>query len=97
MSVHDPSVLRVGVHQEEPELSLLSAGEVVEVPLLLTSQQLCALEQAASQRGWTTGELMRHAVQNFLGSLVAKAPCPGRLADMGCLAQLVETPARAVG
>jgi hypothetical protein len=43
-----------------------SAPEVVEVPLLLSTQQMFDLEEAAHQGGFTTGELVRRLVQDFI-------------------------------
>jgi hypothetical protein len=41
-------------------------AEVAEVPFLLSAGLLEALEGAASRRGLTAGQLLRHLVQDFL-------------------------------
>jgi len=43
-----------------------SETPVEEVPLLLSTGQMVALERAARQRGLTTGQLLRHLVKDFL-------------------------------
>jgi hypothetical protein len=52
---------------------------VVEVGLLLSGQQLAALEAAAHQRGLTAGGLVRHLIREFLGAASAEeSQCRGR-------------------
>jgi hypothetical protein len=43
-----------------------SAAEVVEMPLLLSRQQMVALEAMAHRQGVTTGELVRRVLQRAL-------------------------------
>jgi hypothetical protein len=44
----------------------LRGSEVVEVSLLLSHQQMLALEQVAHGRGLTAGEMMRQLLQDFI-------------------------------
>jgi hypothetical protein len=48
----------------EPNLSLLD-GEIVEFSLLLPGWQAAALEATARSQGLTTGEMVRHLIQDF--------------------------------
>jgi hypothetical protein len=61
----------------EEEDSLSSPGcEVVEVPLLLSSRQMVALEEAAHHRGLTAGEMVRRVLQDFIAAPAAgKSAC----------------------
>lgn len=43
--------------------------DVLEVPLLLPSWQVLALEQAAHQRGLTTAEMVRDVLRSFINQL----------------------------
>jgi hypothetical protein len=43
-----------------------SVNGVVEVPLLLSVEQLSALEAAAHTRGLTTGEMLRQLLHDFV-------------------------------
>jgi hypothetical protein len=43
-----------------------SGSTVVEVPLLLDSRLLAALESAACRQGMTAGTLLRHLLRDFL-------------------------------
>jgi hypothetical protein len=47
----------------------LADRDVVEVPLLLPSWQMDALASAAQDRGQTTGEMLRHVLQDFITGL----------------------------
>jgi hypothetical protein len=47
----------------------LADRDVVEVPLLLPGWQMDALASAAQDRGQTTGEMLRHVLQDFITSL----------------------------
>jgi hypothetical protein len=48
-------------------------GDVVEVPLLLSTGQMTALEQAAHRRGLTAGEMLRRLLRDFIGEPAARA------------------------
>jgi hypothetical protein len=47
----------------------LADRDVVEIPLLLPSWQVAALADAAQDRGQTTGEMLRHLLQDFIMNL----------------------------
>jgi len=47
----------------------LTDRDVVEIPLLLPSWQVAALADVAQDRGQTTGEMLRHVLQDFIMSL----------------------------
>jgi hypothetical protein len=52
--------------------------EVAEVPLLLSTGALEALEGAAARMGLTAGQLLRRLVQEFLGRPQGqRPPCSG--------------------
>ena len=54
-------------HFCQGEAPLRAGGcEVVEVPLLLSRQQMIALEEAAHHRGLTTGEMVRRLLQEVI-------------------------------
>jgi hypothetical protein len=53
-----------------------STGEVVEVPLLLSADQVSALEQAAHHRGLTTGEMVRRLLEDFITAPIGKGAPP---------------------
>lgn len=46
-----------------------NAGEVIEIPLLLPSWQVSALETAAHDVGLTAGEMVRHLLRDFISRL----------------------------
>ena len=48
----------------EPNLSLLD-GEIVEFSVLLPGWQAAALEATARSQGLTTGQMVRHVIQDF--------------------------------
>ena len=50
----------------------LADRDVVEVPLLLPGWQVDALAAAAHDRGQTTGEMLRHVLQDFIVDLEEK-------------------------
>jgi hypothetical protein len=50
----------------------LDSADVVEVPLLLSGQQMLALEEAAHDRGLTAGEMVRRLLQEFIARAI---PC----------------------
>jgi hypothetical protein len=45
------------------------APDVVEIPLLLPSWQVMALESAAHNAGLTAGEMVRHLLREFIARL----------------------------
>jgi hypothetical protein len=52
----------------------LPEGDVIEVPLLLPSWQVSALETAAHQRGLTAATVVRNLIRDFITAVVP----PGR-------------------
>jgi hypothetical protein len=48
----------------EPNLTLLD-GEIVEFSVLLPGWQAAALEATARSQGLTTGQMVRHLIQEF--------------------------------
>ncbi len=48
----------------------LLEGDVIEVPLLLPSWQVSALETAAHQRGLTAAGMVRNLIRDFIAALV---------------------------
>jgi hypothetical protein len=52
----------------------LPAGDVFEVPLLMSGGQLSALERAAFTRGLTAGEMVRTLFNDFLTELAPSRP-----------------------
>jgi hypothetical protein len=58
--------------EEEPFSS--QAGDVYEVSLLLSAGQICALEEAAHDRGLTAAEMFRRVLQDFIAAPTSKAP-----------------------
>jgi hypothetical protein len=52
----------------------LMEGDVVEVPLLLPTWQVSALEREAHQRGLTAATMVRHIIRDFIAAVVP----PGR-------------------
>ncbi len=57
--------------------------EVVEIPLLLPSWQVSALERAAHARGLTAAAMVRHLLSTFIDRLPRRDgplpdPCDGR-------------------
>jgi hypothetical protein len=58
--------------EEEPFSG--QAGEVYEVSLLLSARQICALEEAAHDRGLTAAEMFRRVLQDFIAAPTHKAP-----------------------
>jgi hypothetical protein len=58
----------------------LQAGEVVEVPLLLSAGQMSALEEAAHCRGLTAGEMVRQLLQDFIATPAKTFPVPRKVA-----------------
>jgi hypothetical protein len=58
------------LHPTGDEAALaLTEREVVEVPLLLPGWQVAALANAARDRGLTAGEMLRHALGDFIHRL----------------------------
>jgi len=58
------------IPSDEPLFSrVVQEADVVEVPLLLLSWQVLALEQAAHQCGLTVAEMVRCALRDFISRL----------------------------
>jgi hypothetical protein len=68
---------RQGVPPEEP-LTSVFPGEVVEVELFLTSEQVSRLEALASRNGATLAQFLRQLLQK---GLVAAAEAEGAAGD----------------
>ena len=49
------------------------AGEIVEVPLLLSAGQMSALETAAHRHGLTAGEMVRRLLDQFIADSLKTA------------------------
>ncbi len=60
------------VHEED--LFSSRTNEVIEVPLLLSAEQVAALEEAAHDRGLTTGEMLRRLLEEFIAGSFNKLP-----------------------
>jgi hypothetical protein len=60
------SILGVRALRSEKGACSFSTGDVVEVPLLLPSWQVEALEAAAHAQGLTAGEMVRQLLSEFL-------------------------------
>ena len=75
MNKHNPDLMvrhdAILLQEETPFQPQI--GEVVEVPLLLSMQQISDLEEAAHYRGLTTGEMVRQLLQDFIGNPSSKA------------------------
>jgi hypothetical protein len=68
--------------QEESPLQL-QPSDVVEVPLLLSTPQMLALEAAAYDRGMTAGEMVRRLLQEFISGPTSKGQAGPRKAAAG--------------
>ena len=71
MNQHNPDVMNRNdaIHLLSNEAPFpMQTSEVVEVPLLLSLQQMSDLEEAAHHRGMTTGEMVRQLLQDFIGN-----------------------------
>lgn len=59
-------------HEPKEDRSSPPAEPCVELPLLLSSQQLTALERAAFREGVTVGALLRGLIRSYLESAPAR-------------------------
>jgi hypothetical protein len=57
--------------EEEP--FSCQSGDVYEVSLLLSAGQICALEEAAHDRGLTAAEMFRRVLQDFIAAPTTRA------------------------
>jgi len=65
--------LDIGMDMSEPNLTLLD-GEIVEFSVLLPGWQAAALEATARSQGITTGQMVRHLIQDFFRKFAKPRP-----------------------
>jgi len=70
MNIPKPNV---DMDSSEPNLTLLD-GEIVEFSVLLPGWQAVALEATARSQGITTGQMVRHLIQDFFCKFAKPRP-----------------------